>query len=120
MGAARDRTGGGARRALRKPAKRSFPVLPLAVLVVVLGLAIALVVYLGNRSAGPDRGVAPAAPAAPDRRVAPTAPAAPPPAAVLVGQSAPPFTLTDAAGKAYSLNPGDGKDHLLVFYMGYF
>jgi cytochrome oxidase Cu insertion factor (SCO1/SenC/PrrC family) len=37
-----------------------------------------------------------------------------------VGQPAPAFSLMDQYGQPYTLNPGDGKNHLLVFYMGYF
>ena len=33
---------------------------------------------------------------------------------------APGFSLPDQNGQAYTLTPGDGKNHLLVFYMGYF
>ena len=38
----------------------------------------------------------------------------------VVGQPAPGFSLKDYKGQPYTLNPGDGKNHLLVFYMGYF
>ena len=38
----------------------------------------------------------------------------------VVGQPAPGFSLTDQYGQPYTLSPGDGKNHLLVFYMGYF
>ena len=30
------------------------------------------------------------------------------------------FSLPDQYGQTYTLTPGDGKNHLLVFYMGYF
>jgi cytochrome oxidase Cu insertion factor (SCO1/SenC/PrrC family) len=33
---------------------------------------------------------------------------------------APGFSLPDQHGQMYTLTPGDGKNHLLVFYMGYF
>jgi cytochrome oxidase Cu insertion factor (SCO1/SenC/PrrC family) len=33
---------------------------------------------------------------------------------------APGFSLPDQRGQMYTLTPGDGKNHLLVFYMGYF
>jgi hypothetical protein len=33
---------------------------------------------------------------------------------------APGFSLLDQQGQTYTLTPGDGKNHLLVFYMGYF
>jgi len=33
---------------------------------------------------------------------------------------APGFSLPDQHGQTYTLTPGDGKNHLLVFYMGYF
>jgi cytochrome oxidase Cu insertion factor (SCO1/SenC/PrrC family) len=33
---------------------------------------------------------------------------------------APGFSLPDQHGQIYTLTPGDGKNHLLVFYMGYF
>jgi hypothetical protein len=34
--------------------------------------------------------------------------------------NAPGFSLPDQNGQTYTLTPGDGKNHLLVFYMGYF
>lgn len=37
-----------------------------------------------------------------------------------VGDQAPAFTLSDQRGETYDFTPGDGKDHVLVFYMGYF
>ena len=33
---------------------------------------------------------------------------------------APGFSLPDQHGQIYTLTPGDGKNHFLVFYMGYF
>lgn len=36
------------------------------------------------------------------------------------GDQAPAFTLPDQSGETYTFTPGDGKDHVLVFYMGYF
>jgi cytochrome oxidase Cu insertion factor (SCO1/SenC/PrrC family) len=36
------------------------------------------------------------------------------------GAQAPAFTLSDQSGQTYNFTPGDGKDHVLVFYMGYF
>lgn len=36
------------------------------------------------------------------------------------GGPAPGFSLQDAHGQTYTLRPGDGRVHLLVFYMGYF
>lgn len=42
------------------------------------------------------------------------------PNATDVGKPAVGFTLKSANGQAYTLDPGDGKNHLLVFYMGYF
>lgn len=33
---------------------------------------------------------------------------------------APGFSLPDQHGQMYTLTPGDGKSHLLIFYMGYF
>jgi len=38
----------------------------------------------------------------------------------VAGQPAPGFSLPDQFGQPYTLAPGDGKNHLLVFYMGYF
>jgi len=38
----------------------------------------------------------------------------------VVGQPAPGFSLPDQFGRPYTLAPGDGKNHLLVFYMGNF
>lgn len=87
-----------------------------AFVILVLGLAVGLVVYLANRSASPGQTTAPS----PSATVPPPSATAPPPKAVLIGDQAPSFTLQDPAGKAYSINPGDGKNHLLVFYMGYF
>ena len=37
-----------------------------------------------------------------------------------IGRPAPGFSLMDRNGLPYTLTPGDGKNHLLVFYMGYF
>lgn len=87
-----------------------------AVVVLLIGLAVGLVVYLANRSASPGQSAAPS----PSASTSPFGVATPPPKAVLIGGQAPPFSLNDASGKAYSLTPGDGKNHLLVFYMGYF
>ena len=42
------------------------------------------------------------------------------PQTAAVGSQAPGFTLRDVQGKSYVVRPGDGKAHLLVFYMGYF
>jgi hypothetical protein len=38
----------------------------------------------------------------------------------VVGQPASGFSLPDQFGRPYTLAPGDGKNHLLVFYMGNF
>lgn len=83
--------------------------LPLGlVLLLIFGVVIGLIVYLTGRSAAPaERSVSQAPRSAP--------------AAILIGQNAPAFTLPDAvSGKTYSFAPGDGKNHLLVFYMGNF
>jgi cytochrome oxidase Cu insertion factor (SCO1/SenC/PrrC family) len=37
-----------------------------------------------------------------------------------VGKPAPGFYLPNQYGGTYTLTPGDGKNHLLVFYMGNF
>ena len=37
----------------------------------------------------------------------------------LVGQPAPAFTATNVDGKPFTLNPGDGKAKVIVFYMGF-
>ena len=37
-----------------------------------------------------------------------------------VGKPATAVSLKDPYGQTYTLTPGDGKNHLLVFYMGYF
>lgn len=37
-----------------------------------------------------------------------------------VGQTAPGFSLKDQNGQTYTLNPGDGRPHVLAFYMGNF
>jgi cytochrome oxidase Cu insertion factor (SCO1/SenC/PrrC family) len=36
------------------------------------------------------------------------------------GNSAPGFSLPNQYGQTYTLTPGDGKNHVLVFYMGNF
>jgi cytochrome oxidase Cu insertion factor (SCO1/SenC/PrrC family) len=87
-----------------------------AFVILLIGLAVGLVVYLANRSASPGQSTAPS----PSATVPAPSAGAPSPKAVLIGAQAPPFSLNDTSGKAYSLNPGDGKNHLLVFYMGYF
>ena len=38
----------------------------------------------------------------------------------MAGDQAPAFTLSDQFGETYNFTPGDGRDHVLVFYMGYF
>jgi cytochrome oxidase Cu insertion factor (SCO1/SenC/PrrC family) len=40
--------------------------------------------------------------------------------AAAIGQPAPGFSLPNQYGQTYTLTPGDGKNHLLVFYMGNF
>jgi cytochrome oxidase Cu insertion factor (SCO1/SenC/PrrC family) len=37
-----------------------------------------------------------------------------------IGQPAPRFSLPNQYGQTYTLTPGDGKNHVLVFYMGNF
>ena len=37
----------------------------------------------------------------------------------LVGKPAPAFTLTDAQGKPFTFQPGDGKKYVFAFNMGY-
>ncbi len=37
-----------------------------------------------------------------------------------VGRPASEFSLPDQYGQTYRLSPGDGKNHVLVFYMGNF
>ena len=37
-----------------------------------------------------------------------------------VGVPAPGFALADPYGRTYTLTPGDGKNHVLVFFMGNF
>ncbi len=68
----------------------------------ILGLGIGLPVYFGSRMSMRDSS------------------ASQPASAGQVGQPASAFTLRDAYGQPYTLAPGDGKNHLLVFYMGYF
>ena len=36
----------------------------------------------------------------------------------MVGKRAPVFTLTDSEGQAYTVEPGNGQNHVLVFHMG--
>lgn len=74
--------------------------------VVILGLAIGLPTYLSQRHHAPSS----SAPAS----------AGKPATAALIGKPAPGFSLQDVNGQSYTLTPGDGKAHLLVFYMGYF
>ena len=76
--------------------------------VVVLALGIGLPVYFGNRhmssmdmSSSADSKSSNAA-------------------AATLGGPAPAFTLKDPSGQSFSVSPGDGKAHVLVFYMGYF
>lgn len=38
----------------------------------------------------------------------------------IVGKSAPGFALPNQYGRAYTFTPGDGKNHVLVFFMGNF
>jgi hypothetical protein len=38
----------------------------------------------------------------------------------VIGKPAPGFSLPNQHGQTYALTPGDGKNHVLVFYMGYF
>jgi hypothetical protein len=40
--------------------------------------------------------------------------------AAAVDRPAPGFSLPNQYGQTYTLTPGDGKNHVLVFYMGYF
>lgn len=40
--------------------------------------------------------------------------------AAAIGRSAQGFSLPNQYGQTYTLIPGDGKNHVLVFYMGYF
>ncbi len=37
-----------------------------------------------------------------------------------IGKPAPAFSLRNQYGQIYTLTPGDGTNHVLVFYMGYF
>ena len=36
----------------------------------------------------------------------------------LLGEQAPSFTLPDSEGQNYSVDPGDGEYHVLIFHMG--
>ena len=38
----------------------------------------------------------------------------------VIGKSAPGFSLLNQDGRTYTFTPGDGKNHVLVFYMGNF
>lgn len=38
----------------------------------------------------------------------------------VVGKPAPGFSLRNQYGQTYTFTPGDGINHVLVFYMGYF
>lgn len=68
--------------------------------VVVLGLAVGLPRYLSSRGDDvPGSGAL---------------------AKADIGQKAPAFSLKDQSGQTYTFTPGDGKPHVLVFYMGYF
>ena len=40
--------------------------------------------------------------------------------AAAIGQPAPGFSLRNQYAQTYTLTPGDGKNHLLVFFMGNF
>ena len=35
-----------------------------------------------------------------------------------LGERAPAFTLSDSEGQAYTVEPGNGQNHVLVFHMG--
>ena len=43
-----------------------------------------------------------------------------PSGASIIGKPATGFSLKDPYGQLYTLAPGDGKNHVLIFYMGYF
>lgn len=73
---------------------------------VLLGLAIGLLLSLGQATTP--------SPAASSLGSVPL------PEGALVGKPALAFELKDPYGQPYTLSPGDGKAHLLVFYMGYF
>lgn len=36
----------------------------------------------------------------------------------VVGNKAPSFSLDDSEGKTYTIAPGDGRNHVLIFHMG--
>jgi cytochrome oxidase Cu insertion factor (SCO1/SenC/PrrC family) len=88
--------------------KRRMPFgVPILVLgLAVVGLAIGLAVYF-LQSRQPSQAASSPSLAGPLR-------------IAVVGQPAPGFSLRDQEGLPYTLDPGDGKNHLLVFYMGYF
>lgn len=102
----------GANRRLQRPSPISiWERIPLWAYVLVISLAfviggISLMTYLGQLH-HPAQSFAPPARAAL-------------PNATDVGKPAVGFTLQNANGQAYTFDPGDGKNHLLVFYMGYF
>lgn len=77
-----------------------------ALSLVVLGVGIGLAVYF---SQGRESSAATSSPGQ-----------AGPLRLAVVGQPAPGFSLRDQYGQPYTLAPGDGKNHLLVFYMGNF
>jgi cytochrome oxidase Cu insertion factor (SCO1/SenC/PrrC family) len=74
--------------------------------VVVVGIVVAVALSLGQGTSSPGGSSSSVA----------TGPAG----VAEIGKPAPGFSLKDAYGTSYTLNPGDGKNHLLVFYMGNF
>ncbi len=83
-----------------------FRLYTLALSLLVVGVGVALVVYLSQSRQSSQAASSPSQ--------------AGPLNIATIGGPAPGFSLVDQNGQPYTLSPGDGKNHLLVFYMGYF
>ncbi len=95
------------RRPTSIPAWNRIPSwLYVAAAVVLVGIVVAVTLSLGQRASSPPSSSASVSKG--------------PVGVAEIGKPAPSFTLRDAYGQTYALNPGDGKNHVLVFFMGNF
>ena len=88
------------------PVWRRVPIWAYVLVLAVIVAGISLPLYLGQRGSSAQSTGTPNSAA--------------PPGVAAVGQSAPGFALNDSYGQTYALTPGDGRAHILVFYMGNF
>ena len=88
------------------PVWRKIPLWAYVLGLVVIVAGISLPLYLGQRGPSTQSSNSP-------NSAAPLSVAS-------VGKSAPGFVLNDPYGQTYALTPGDGRSHVLVFYMGNF